>query len=901
MFLLLVGAIFVPLYGVWLPGQILFSNDGPLGRLMSECHHLPGRFFGCWQDLDGIGYSEGSAAPSITFALLGLLGPLWFSKLYAAFALLTLGLGAWCFLRQVGLGPQACVLGGLAAALNSNFFSTACWGLGSHTLAAAMTFFALAALANTSSRWRWPRVVLAGLAVGMGISEGADLGAIFSVFVAAFLCWQAVISEGPPAKNLCRGLVQVALVALFAALLASRAMSELVATNITGIAGTEQDAETRAGRWDWATQWSLPKKEALGIAVPGLFGYRMDTPEGGAYWGTIGRAATWEKYFAQHNEGPPPNKGFIRYSGNGFYAGIAVLLVGLWAGVEALRRKGSVFSVAQRKRLYFWLVVSLVCLLFAFGRFAPFYQLVYALPYFSTIRNPVKFLHVLSLALAVLFAYGVDGLWRKYVQPTGANPAARRSGIGTWWTNATLVEKRWVRGCLLALVGSGLAWLVYMSSSQKLVQYLSLERFNASVVPGIAAFSIRQVGWFLLFFALAIGWMVLVMAGAFRGARARWGSLLLGSLLVLDLGRADQPWVVIWNYDDIYALNPIIERLRVNPWEHRVAVLPFRPPPAVAMLDRVYRSEWMQHQFPYYNIQSVDLVQLSRVPTDLKSYGAAFTPTNEADIQLVGRRWQLTNTRYVLAPVDVLNAMEREIDSGGNRFHILERFNIQPRPGVVRPTKPGEVFVTPDANGPFALLEFAGALPRAKLYSHWQVNTNAPALLQELTNPSFDPQQTVLVASPLPAPAATTAPGQNDGKVEIVSYASKDIVLKSQSAAASVLLLNDHFDSAWRVLVDGQPGTILRCNYVMRGVYLQPGPHTVEFRFQHPVRFLYVSLAVIGVGIGLLGFVVIAESRNPRQVQAPAASQRPQNGVAAPKPVAGVATKPKRLASKGKG
>src|SRR6201999_3869191 len=113
--------------------------------------------------------------PSITYLFRLLVGPVLFSKYYVALALTILGLGAWCFFRQLKLATAACILGGLAAALNSDFFSTACWGVASHPLTVGMTFFALAALVKTAS-WRgWLQAVLAGAAVGMGLAEGADV------------------------------------------------------------------------------------------------------------------------------------------------------------------------------------------------------------------------------------------------------------------------------------------------------------------------------------------------------------------------------------------------------------------------------------------------------------------------------------------------------------------------------------------------------------------------------------------------------------------------------------------------------------------------------------------------------------------------------------------------------
>ena len=199
------------------------------------------------------------------------------------------------------------------------------------------------------------------------------------------------------AKRMTGGLVSLAVVAVCAGVLAFHALSGLIATQIKGVAGTQQDARTKAERWDWATQWSLPKKEALGIVVPGLFGYRMDTPGGGNYWGGAGREPAIDRWMDGGRKGEQPG-GFMRFSGGGNYAGILVVLVAAWAVFQGFRKKDSVFALASRRWIWFWSAVLLVSLLLAFGRFAPFYQILYLLPYFSTIRNPAKFIHIFNWA-----------------------------------------------------------------------------------------------------------------------------------------------------------------------------------------------------------------------------------------------------------------------------------------------------------------------------------------------------------------------------------------------------------------------------------------------------------------------------------------------------------------------
>src|SRR5665213_138564 len=180
----------------FLPGFVHFSNDGPLGMQNAAWMHLPEAITGSWYDLNSIGSSAGAASPGIVSAIRWVLGPWGYSKFIAPVSLWILGLGAWFFFRQLKLSPLAAVLGGLAAALNSTFFSDACWGEASHEIAIAMDFFAMGLVVANSptapALTRWSRLALAGLCVGMNVMEAADIGAILSVFVAAFVFFKAL-------------------------------------------------------------------------------------------------------------------------------------------------------------------------------------------------------------------------------------------------------------------------------------------------------------------------------------------------------------------------------------------------------------------------------------------------------------------------------------------------------------------------------------------------------------------------------------------------------------------------------------------------------------------------------------------------------------------------------------
>ncbi|MGA2854886.1 MAG: hypothetical protein ABSE90_12250, partial [Verrucomicrobiota bacterium] len=899
---------------------------------------VPGAFSGSWGDLNEIGGNAGASAPDVTALMhltlrpLGAEGSVIYAKYFPAVALFILGLGAWTFFRQLKLSPLAAVLGGLAAALNSAFFSTACWGVASQQIAIGFSYFALAVIVSntpeTPRLTRWVRWALAGLCVGANVMQGADIGAIFSLFIAAFvLCKTLTDESGSIPMKVGRSVGRVAVVAVFAGFIAWQSIVSLLGVAVTGVAGTAQDAETKARQWNFCTQWSEPKIETLGLFVPGLFGYKMDTPinmevfqdayRGGVYWGAVGRDPQLDSFFANGAKGTPPPHGYMRQTGGGGYAGILVALLAAWAIAQSLRRQNSVFGETQRWMIRFWFALLVISLLLSFGRFGFFggypFRLLYELPGASLIRNPTKFLLVFSWALVIVFAYGVHGLSRRYLETPAANFKSSIAQLQSWWRNVRGFDRKWTLACLITFAASMVAWLAYATQKAALVHYLQL--VSAPWDPNeVAAFSISQAGWFLLFFALAIGIVALVIAGIFSGKRARLGGLLLGAVLLVDMGRANLPWLTYWDYVQKYDIdpanlnhstNPIINLLGDKPYEHRVAILPFAAAQRLPQYDDyfagnqgVYSIEWAQHHFPYYNIQSSDVVQRPRMATDLGEYYQALEPRGTRDsMYLVTRRWQLCNIRYFLGTialtgnVDTLSVLNSEFDPSLQRFRIVQRFDLVSKPGIeqIRYLSESELTAETNANGGCALYEFTGALPRAKLYANWQVPMNDKAAvtgltvtnlgtdgwtflqqvgtndfltLNKLASPSFDPWQTVLLAdSPVAPNPSTVDTSTNAGSVEFTGYSPKDIKLHTQAATTTVLLLNDRYDQHWSVTVDGKPAPLLRANFIMRGVCLPPGEHNVEFYFSLPMKPLYVTLSAIIFGILLCGFLFYLEHK----------------------------------------
>ncbi len=850
----------------FLSEMVCFNNDSPLGALVAAQSKLPEGLFGMWANLNWLG-TEGVIPVSVSMMAAWLLGPLGYAKFWIPLACTFLGLSAWMFCRALKFSPYACILGGLIAALHSDPFSNACWGQVSRAMTFGTMLLALAAL-QEGAGWRgWVRVMLAGMAVGMGIMEGFDVGALFSLGLSAYVIYQAwVTREGGIVGKAAWGGTRLALVAVFAAFFAAQALVGLIGTQVKGVTGMTEEAENKQQRWDWATQYSVPKMEILTTFFPGIFGYRINTPDGGQYWGTAGRDPSWNRYFESGKQGNPPPGSPRAVGAVGNYAGQLTLILGVWALVQSFRRKNSPYSDTERKFIWFWAGMAVITPLLMFGRYAPFYKFFYMLPYASTIRNPGKFGHLFDWAVIVLALYGAQGLCQRLVQA----PAGAARGLADQWQawrkNSSVFDRRWFLGSLLAGGAALVAWMVYSSSATELKKYLLYVDFDTASAAGIASFSIRQAGWFVLFFLSSLGAVLLVMSGYFSGKRAKAGALLLGTVLVLDLAHAHLPWIVHWDYKQKYASNPVLEKLGKNAHEQRTVILPewilgaFQvSEQAQGMeqyLNQLYRIEWAQHHFLYYNIQSLDVIQMPRPPQDMTAFDGALQVRSGDTLRLATRKWELTNTRYLLGMAGFVDLLNKQFDPGRERYRVAETFRIVPKPGVAAITKLEELTAEFSTNGPYAIIEFTGALPRAKLYTNWQVSTNEAATLQTLASPAFDPAQTVLVAdNSVGASAATT--NLTAGTAEIKSYSPKHITIATTATAPAILLLNERHTPDWKVRVDGQPAALLKCNYLMRGVQLSPGAHTVEFTFQPSVTALRVTLVAAGVAALLLALILL--------------------------------------------
>lgn len=861
------------------PHMVHFNNDAPYGMIKArESSALTG-LTGYWENLNWVGIEQPSGQPELGNLYYGLTGTELFCKTFPAFSLFFLGFSGWVLFRTLKFHPVVCFAGALAAAYNTNAFSNACWGLGTWPIARGMILLSIAALFSYRERPHWSKLVLAGAAIGSNIMSAFDTGAIYSVYVAALAFALAITKPGEPmGKRAGKGVLQVAVISICAFLLAAHTVMNLIGTQVKGVAGMEQTAQEKEQRWVGATLWSLPKIETFRLIIPGLFGYRMaeqQNPSETDYWGTVGA---------------PDGAPYGRYSGSGEYIGLFVVLMAAWALGQSFRKDGKDLAGDSKLIIWFCALAGFISLLLAFGRFAPFYKIVYALPYFSTIRNPIKFTNPLHISVLILFGYGLNNLVRGYILNGKNDPQKSWKEAWSAFKKLSDAHAKLLTFCGFGLVAAfGLGALIYASSGAELIDYLTkTARFSPEAAKLLAGYSVKEV--FITF--LLLGVFLLVTWGGISGwLKPKLAIGLLLAVFAVDMARANAPWVKFYDYTYRYQSNHIIDFLKSQSpyWRNAAEMAPlsrrYLLTPEAEHFGGVFNN-WLQQHFQYYGIESLDISQMPRPPILEQNYFNALRPSSPdgQDIYKISRLWELTSTRFILGQAGYLMVLNEQFDQRRNRFSIREPFQFGAKEGAKGNIGPDDVTTLPSPNGPMAVFEFAGALPRAMIFTNWLSGlsnsvtyTNAAgvmnneAALQILQSSNFDPRAQVLVSETIPAPSGTPAKAGATNSVSDVTILERSVSMNVEVVQDSVLLLNDRHSPNWHVYVDGTERPMLRANYLMRAVQLKPGDKQVIFKFEPTAKYLKISFVSMAAALALLIWWPLREKKSSEPAKPQAA------------------------------
>jgi hypothetical protein len=492
------------------------------------------------------------------------------------------------------------------------------------------------------------------------------------------------------------------------------------------------------------------------------------------------------------------------------FIGTLPFLLIAWHGFGA----GRLF--ARRGR--FFLILLVLSLAYALGRYTPFFALAFdRIPGVSLYRRPADATFVLNIALSfaagfLLHRYIVDGLPR----PFRTLPK---------WLALALIGATTLS--LAVLTGTGLAFSLregrLPSSLVALAIAGALAAAGAAILFGLQAPRKR---------ALAASLFVLLSGGEilWRNAASSLNAEPLESYSVYaGMKPSDAAGIVALRHD-IAAMvrdgdRPRVEILGLKgPWQNASMVLKFEN-------------------------------TLGYNPLRIDDYERAVGPGQDAE-DFALRHYPGTFRGYNSRLAALL----------GIEYLVLDR----PLTGLPRdiPRPKAEEFFTSDSLYIYKLGKIA---PRVYFSSEVKPADNDD-VLDEHELPDFDPAREVLIdqssladlrggpyvpgAGQERVQTASLGEAQGFGKAAsgalsearapsratIVKYADNSVEIDVAAPKAGIVVLHDLFYPGWEARVDGHKEPVLRANVLFRGVEVPPGHHHIVFSF-HPLSLTNLAAA----------------------------------------------------------
>jgi uncharacterized membrane protein YfhO len=87
-----------------------------------------------------------------------------------------------------------------------------------------------------------------------------------------------------------------------------------------------------------------------------------------------------------------------------------------------------------------------------------------------------------------------------------------------------------------------------------------------------------------------------------------------------------------------------------------------------------------------------------------------------------------------------------------------------------------------------------------------------------------------------------------------------DLAVEVTAQKRGVLVFSEIWAPGWKVMVDAKPAELLRVNYALRGVLLEPGHHTVAMAIEDDPLAYGAALSLTALAL-LAGLLFLARRR----------------------------------------
>ena len=454
----------------------------------------------------------------------------------------------------------------------------------------------------------------------------------------------------------------------------------------------------------------------------------------------------------------------------------------------------------RRDRLtWFFNILMGVTLVMALGKYTPIYQFM-----FDHLPGFATF-RVPKMIL-FLFAFGAAVLMGR-----GADLLMRFQDE---------LEGRlagWMGGIALLSLLLGGFWLQTMATPDVILSIVrgfieEPTRYQAggALVRERYLFLVQEAG---VAFAIALVYLGLIFIGYRRWLHWRLIVLLLGLVLMGDLWRVNRRFLVVTS-------PPLADKQRAKS-------------DTVAFLEQqigLYRMQPVNEQEAHYYSDYQLPTLASYVTVSEKRYREYLDR-----LGLLSAMPDIMNLKYLVMPGQEYASQERLLAA---KFQAVFRSNT----GAV-------------------VLENRTVLPKAWLVPSARVLATPQERLAFMVSRQFDPRRVAVVES-FPLLEMPGVAGELP-TVRVLRYEPNIISLTARAPQNTLLVLGEKYYDWWYATVDGKPQPIVPVNHILRGVYLPPGSHTVEFRFD-PLPFKIGTWLTLGA-FTLFALIAVREWRFRRR------------------------------------
>ncbi len=436
-------------------------------------------------------------------------------------------------------------------------------------------------------------------------------------------------------------------------------------------------------------------------------------------------------------------------------------------GVFVLALLGLVF--ARRYRVFFG-VTGVLSLLFALGKHSALYNFAYAhLPYFNKFRVPVMILILLQVAVAALAAFMLS----RAAEAHETEDEGERRRLGRLLVGA---------GAVVGVLGFG--FLVLRGAFEGGYVGAAAKALAARGLPPGQTEPAARMAWDLVGGDLprvTVLAVAMLLASGFYALRKlprlAWMVILVVAVCA-DLWVVDKKLIapVVGHRGDrsaSIASDDVIEFLTKQPGQFRIFPMDGR--------------DFGDNKYSGYRIASIGGYHAAKPLL----YDKLYTASN-----------------------------------GFGNLNVLAMLNVE---YLVSPQQlPPYPFLTLVHDGSRKVYKNALSLPRAWFVPAVQVVANDSLALAAVMDSTWNPRASAIVIDP----KASTRPATlGPGDAQITQYNLNDIEMKTSAPQGGFLAISEAWYPDWTATVDGKPAELLQTNYMLRGLYLPAGEHTVRMEF----------------------------------------------------------------------